>query len=65
MFKKVDPGFDFLSREQEVLKLWKDREIFKKSIDQREGSDAFTFYDGPKWKNCWVWTARSRSRPTA
>ena len=29
MFKKVDPGFDFLSREQEVLKLWKDKEIFK------------------------------------
>ncbi|MCR4621098.1 MAG: isoleucine--tRNA ligase [Clostridiales bacterium] len=51
MFKKVDPGFDFLSREQEVLKLWKDREIFKKSIDQREGSDVFTFYDGPPTAN--------------
>ncbi|MBR5258210.1 MAG: class I tRNA ligase family protein, partial [Clostridia bacterium] len=51
MFKKVDPGFDFLSREQEVLKLWKEKEIFKKSIDQREGSDVFTFYDGPPTAN--------------
>ncbi|MBQ3669448.1 MAG: isoleucine--tRNA ligase [Clostridia bacterium] len=51
MFKKVDPSFDFLSREQDVLKFWKQNEIFKKSISQREGCPAFTFFDGPPTAN--------------
>ena len=51
MFKKVDPSFDFLTREKEVLAFWKQNEIFKKSIDQREGGDVFTFYDGPPTAN--------------
>ena len=51
MFKKVDPSFDFLTREKEVLDFWKKNEIFKKSIDQREGADVFTFYDGPPTAN--------------
>ena len=51
MFQKVDPSFDFLSREQAVLDFWKKNNIFQKSIDQREGSDVFTFYDGPPTAN--------------
>ena len=51
MFQKVDPSFDFLNREQKVLEFWKKNEIFKKSISQREGSDVFTFYDGPPTAN--------------
>ena len=51
MFKKVDPSFDFLTREKEVLDFWKKNEIFKKSIDHREGGDVFTFYDGPPTAN--------------
>ena len=51
MFKKVDPSFDFLGREKEVLDFWKKNEIFRKSIDRREGSDVFTFYDGPPTAN--------------
>ena len=51
MFQKVDPSFDFLSREQAVLDFWKKNNIFQKSIDQRKGSDVFTFYDGPPTAN--------------
>ena len=51
MFKKVDPSFDFLTREKEVLDFWKKNEIFQKSIDRRAGSDVFTFYDGPPTAN--------------
>ena len=51
MFEKVSPDFDFLTREKEVLDFWKTNNIFQKSIDQREGSDVFTFYDGPPTAN--------------
>ncbi len=51
MFQKVSTDLDFLTREKEVLSFWKKNDIFKKSIDQREGSDVFTFYDGPPTAN--------------
>ena len=51
MFQKVSTDLDFLTREKEVLSFWKKNDVFKKSIDQREGSDVFTFYDGPPTAN--------------
>ncbi|MBQ2434033.1 MAG: class I tRNA ligase family protein, partial [Clostridia bacterium] len=51
MFQKVSTDLDFLTREKEVLAFWKKNDVFKKSIDQREGSDVFTFYDGPPTAN--------------
>ena len=35
MFEKVSTSMDFLAREKEVLKFWKENEIFKKSVDLR------------------------------
>ena len=51
MFQKVSTDLDFLTREKEVLAFWKKNDVFKKSIDRREGSDVFTFYDGPPTAN--------------
>ena len=51
MFRKVSTSMDFLTREKEVLKFWKEQEIFKKSVDLRKGQDTFTFYDGPPTAN--------------
>ena len=45
MIKKVSTDLDFLSREKAVIDLWKERDVFRRSIDQREGADVFTFYD--------------------
>ena len=42
---------DFESREHEVLKFWKENDIFKKSIELRSGCPDFTFYDGPPTAN--------------
>ena len=42
---------NFVQREKEVEKFWKDQGIAQKTIDQREGSDTFTFYDGPPTAN--------------
>ena len=38
MYKKVKTDLDFVSREQEVLELWRKDEIFKKSVAQSEGT---------------------------
>lgn len=51
MYKKVSTNLNFKERELEVLKYWKDNDIFEKSIKNREGGPTFTFYDGPPTAN--------------
>ena len=51
MYKKVQTDMDFGTREKEVLTFWKENKIFEKSIELREGSKVFTFYDGPPTAN--------------
>ncbi|MCH5264807.1 MAG: isoleucine--tRNA ligase [Lachnospiraceae bacterium] len=51
MYKKVSTGMDFASREKEVEKFWKENDIFKKSIELREGAPTYMFYDGPPTAN--------------
>ncbi|AAX17330.1 isoleucine--tRNA ligase [Borrelia hermsii] len=47
MFKKVESKVNFPKIEEKVLKFWNDNKIFEKSMQQREGCEEFTFYDGP------------------
>ncbi|MBQ8088439.1 MAG: class I tRNA ligase family protein, partial [Clostridia bacterium] len=51
MFEKVSTNLDSQAREKEVIRFWNENDIFAKSIDQREGRDVFTFYDGPPTAN--------------
>ena len=51
MFDKVSQSLDFLAREREVLKFWKEEDVFRKSLPLRQGCPAFTFYDGPPTAN--------------
>ena len=51
MYNKVDTNLNFVEREREVLAFWKAHDIAQKAIDQREGCDTFTFYDGPPTAN--------------
>jgi isoleucyl-tRNA synthetase len=51
MFEKVSTDLNFVKREEEVLKFWKERGIFQKSVELRAGSEVFTFYDGPPTAN--------------
>lgn len=37
----------FPEKEQRILDFWKEMEIFKLSLQQREGAPTFCFYDGP------------------
>jgi isoleucyl-tRNA synthetase len=47
MFKEVDSKVSFPQMEERVLRLWKDSEIFEKSLRQREGGPTYVFYEGP------------------
>ena len=51
MYKKVSTDMNFVSREKEVEKFWEDNQIFQKSMEEREGSPMYTFYDGPPTAN--------------
>jgi len=51
MYEKVSTGLNFVDREKEVEKFWKDHDIFQKSIELREGCPTYMFYDGPPTAN--------------
>ena len=51
MYKKVSTDLNFVAREKEIEKFWKDNDIFKKSMEIREGCPTYTFYDGPPTAN--------------
>ncbi len=51
MYKKVDTDMNFVEREKSTVRFWKDRDIFRKSIKEREGSPMYMFYDGPPTAN--------------
>ncbi len=51
LYKKVDTNLNFVENENKVLDMWKENDVFKKSIEEREGSPVFTFYDGPPTAN--------------
>ena len=51
MYNKVSTGMNFVDREKEIEKFWKDKDIFKKSIELREGCPTYMFYDGPPTAN--------------
>jgi len=45
LYKKVSTSLNFVDREKEVLKFWKQEDVFGKSIANREGCPGFTFYN--------------------
>ena len=51
MYKKVPTTLNFVEREKETLKFWKDNQIFEKSVQLRQGAPAYTFFDGPPTAN--------------
>ena len=48
-YTKVDSSLNFVDRELQVLKFWKDNKVFEKTQDK--GDRSFTFYDGPPTAN--------------
>ena len=50
-YREVSANMNFVEREKATEKFWSDRGIFEKSVEVREGSPAYTFFDGPPTAN--------------
>ncbi len=51
MYEKVSTDLNFVDREKQIEKFWKDNNIFQKSMDARKEGETYTFYDGPPTAN--------------
>ena len=51
MFASVDPQVSFPRQEEAILKFWRQRGIFARSLAAREGAEPFVFYEGPPTAN--------------
>jgi isoleucyl-tRNA synthetase len=50
-FKPVDPKQSFPELEERVLARWRERDVFGRSLANREGAEAWSFYEGPPTAN--------------
>lgn len=46
-YRKVDSNMNLPKVEEEILRLWDEKEIFKKSLENRKDAPLYSFYDGP------------------
>ncbi len=51
MYNKVNTDMNFVEREREVEKFWKENDTFRKSMERRKDGPTYTFYDGPPTAN--------------
>ncbi len=51
MYDKVNTNLSFVENELDVIKYWQQNKIFEKSIELREGREAFSFFEGPPTAN--------------
>src|ERR1041384_3837599 len=51
MFDKVSNELDFPTEEKQILAMWKERQIFQKSLELRKDCPPFVFYEGPPTAN--------------
>ena len=51
MYDKVSTDLNFVEREKNVQKFWKEKDVFRKSMENRKEGEVYTFYDGPPTAN--------------
>src|SRR5438309_4741084 len=51
MFQEVSTRANFPEMEKDVRRFWKEKDIFARSVKQREGRPFFVFYEGPPTAN--------------
>ena len=51
MFHPVNSKADFPQVEENILSLWKDKDVFERSVERRQGAPRFVLYDGPPTAN--------------
>ncbi len=50
-FEPLPDRYDFIAQEARTLRFWKERGIFKKSLEARQAHPRFVFYEGPPTAN--------------
>ncbi len=50
-FRPVDPKQSFPELEERVLSRWRERDVFARSLANREGAEVWSFYEGPPTAN--------------
>ena len=50
-FHPVDPRQSFPELEERVLARWRERDVFQRSLANREGAEVWSFYEGPPTAN--------------
>jgi isoleucyl-tRNA synthetase len=50
-FRPVDPKQPFPELEEKVLARWRERDVFHRSLANREGAEVWSFYEGPPTAN--------------
>jgi isoleucyl-tRNA synthetase len=50
-FRPVDPKQSFPELEERILERWRRRQVFPRSLTQREGAPLWSFYEGPPTAN--------------
>ncbi len=51
MFEPVPARANFPQLEEEILRFWKERRIFERSMEQTKGGPRYVFYEGPPTAN--------------
>ena len=51
LYDKVSTDMNFVERENQVEKFWKENDTFNKSVKENEGHPMYMFYDGPPTAN--------------
>jgi isoleucyl-tRNA synthetase len=51
MFREASSKVNFAQLEEEILRFWKEQDVFNDSIRQREGGPHYVFYEGPPTAN--------------
>ncbi len=50
-FTDVKPGVRFPEMEARILELWRERNVFHRSMDERKGGPVYVFHEGPPTAN--------------
>jgi isoleucyl-tRNA synthetase len=50
-YRPADPKQSFPELEERILERWRERDVFHRSLEQREGAPTWSFYEGPPTAN--------------
>ena len=50
-FREVKPSVSYPDLEEGILKLWREKNVFQRSVEEREGGPEYVFFEGPPTAN--------------